>query len=155
MSAAMLFSANFLLALLHITAVNALNTTSNTTPLCKPLPSDSTWPSLQQWRSLNDSISGRLSVPLPPGFVCHTNSSSSSLCEFIADQWTNTTFHSLDPVSVDYNDETCLPDSTEPCSGHGYPRYVITAQTVQDVQAGVNFARETGVRLVIKGTGHG
>ncbi len=36
----------------------------------------------------------------------------------------------------------------------GYPVYVVNATTVAQVQAAVNFARNTGVRLVVKNTGH-
>ncbi|KAK4495007.1 hypothetical protein PRZ48_013334 [Zasmidium cellare] len=53
-----------------------------------------------------------------------------------------------------YNDETCLPTAKTPCSTAGYPAYVIEAETATDVQAGVRFARDTGVRLIVKGTGH-
>jgi hypothetical protein len=69
-------------------------------------------------------------------------------------QWSNTSFHAADPVSVDYNDDTCIPHGSGICSGLGYPAYVINARSASDVQSGINFARETGVRLVIKATGH-
>lgn len=72
----------------------------------------------------------------------------------LATQWTNTSFHAINPVSVDYNDITCLPDNEHPCSPAGYPRYVVQAVNGRDVQRAVSFAAETGVRLVVKGTGH-
>lgn len=53
-----------------------------------------------------------------------------------------------------YNDETCLPSARSPCSTAGYPAYVIEAKDFADVRAGVVFARGTGVRLIVKGTGH-
>ena len=140
--------------LAHINTI-ANRFTTNTTRRCKPLPQDSTWPTLHDWQTLNNSVSGRLSIPIPPGAACHGASYNTSVCSIIAEQWQNTTFHALDPFSVSYNDETCLPDPIAPCSADGYPRYIISAMNVEDVQAGVNFARKTGVRLVIKGTGHG
>jgi hypothetical protein len=44
---------------------------------------------------------------------------------------------------------TCLPTTNpdERCSLGTYPEYVINATTVEDVQAGVNFARLNNVRL--------
>lgn len=36
----------------------------------------------------------------------------------------------------------------------GYPAYVVLATCVQDVQRAVQFASDTGVRLIIKGTMH-
>lgn len=47
-----------------------------------------------------------------------------------------------------------MPDAAAPCSGAGYPVYVVAAKTGSDVQAAVNFARTKGVRLNIKSTGH-
>jgi FAD/FMN-containing dehydrogenase len=57
---------------------------------------------------------------------------------------------------------TCLPPSLADatvgqgvnCTIGGYPSYVINASDVRDVQLGVNFARNTGIRLVVKNTGH-
>lgn len=53
-----------------------------------------------------------------------------------------------------YNDETCLPAAEAPCSSQGYPAYIIEATTAADVQAGILFARNTGVRLIVKATSH-
>lgn len=60
----------------------------------------------------------------------------------------------MSPIGVDYNDETCPPIGNSSCSTKGYPEYVVVAQTAEDVQQGIKFANETGVRLTIKGTGH-
>jgi FAD/FMN-containing dehydrogenase len=53
-----------------------------------------------------------------------------------------------------WNNDTCLPIATYPCSGQGYPIYVVNATCAEDVKKGVDFARENNVRLVVKGTGH-
>lgn len=55
---------------------------------------------------------------------------------------------------ADYNDLTCPPQSSLPCSAAGYPAYVIEALSEKDIQAAINFAREHNIRLVVKGTGH-
>lgn len=55
---------------------------------------------------------------------------------------------------ADYNDLSCPPNPLLPCSTAGYPAYIIEAVDEKDVQAGVNFAREHQIRLVIKATGH-
>ena len=57
---------------------------------------------------------------------------------------------------------TCVPPSLADfttgqganCTIGGYPSYVINASDVRDIQLGVNFARNTGIRLVVKNTGH-
>lgn len=53
-----------------------------------------------------------------------------------------------------YNNDTCLPIPNTPCSGAGYPIYVVNASTPAHVQAGVRFAGRHGIRLVIRSTGH-
>jgi hypothetical protein len=45
-------------------------------------------------------------------------------------------------------------DPTGSCTLGGYPNYVIKAKTVFDIQVAVNFARNFGVRLVVKNTGN-
>ncbi|KAJ7836501.1 FAD binding domain-containing protein [Mycena leptocephala] len=40
------------------------------------------------------------------------------------------------------------------CSLGGFPVYIVNATTVKHVQLGVNFARNKGIRLVVKNTGH-
>jgi FAD/FMN-containing dehydrogenase len=75
-------------------------------------------------------------------------------CSFVTKQWTNTSFHALNLVSADYNDVACLPRTDAPCSLESYPRFVVSAESVSDVQKAVSFAREKHVRLIVKGTGH-
>lgn len=121
---------------------------------CKPLPSSPQWPSIEQWQALNESISGKLHVPSPLGADCHNVPFDDISCAAVGAQWMNSSWHAENPWSADYNDNTCLPDSTAPCSAAVYPAYVVEAHGVSDVQAAVNFARRTGVRLIVKGTGH-
>ena len=124
---------------------------------CKPGPSSSNWPSASDWHALNASVSGRLSLPTVAGAVCHPNLAqfNNSSCHAVTTEWTNSSYHAaLNPNSVDYNDETCLPYAIAPCSAAGYPAYVVEAVNGEDVQKAVDFARNTGIRLVVKGTGH-
>jgi hypothetical protein len=53
-----------------------------------------------------------------------------------------------------WNNDSCLPDFADPCSGKGYSVYVINATCVDDVKKGVDFARNNNVRLIVKGMGH-
>lgn len=123
---------------------------------CKILPSDPKWPSVADWKALNASVSGKLTVPEPAGAVCHPDQKvyDETSCEQVQAQWTNSSWHASNPWSSDYNDDTCLPDPAQPCSARGYPAYVIEAEGVTDVQAAVRFTTRTGVRLAVKGTGH-
>ena len=123
---------------------------------CKPKYGSLDWPSAAAWKQLNESMSGRLVAATPPGAVCHPSMAeyNNASCNFVSDQWTNTTFHALNLLSTDYNDVACLPRSDAPCNIDSYPRFVVPAETIQDVQNAVSFARETRVRLIVKGTGH-
>lgn len=57
-----------------------------------------------------------------------------------------------------YTGNTCLPVDGNVegrnCTLGGYPVYVLTARNPRDVQAGVNFARNHNIRLIVKNTGH-
>lgn len=123
---------------------------------CKPKFGSPDWPSPAAWQQLNSSVSGRLVAPTPPGAVCHPSMPeyNNASCSLVTNQWTNTSFHALNLVSTDYNDLACLPRSDAPCNINSYPRFVLPAETVQEVQSAVLFARKTGVRLIVKGTGH-
>lgn len=123
---------------------------------CKPIPGDSNWPSVAQWTALNATVNGRLIRPTPPGLVCQSElpSYNAAACAQIFQSFGSSDLHANNPVSSDYNDDTCLPSDAAPCSAQGYPAYVVDATTASHVQAGIQFAKTTGVRLIVKGTGH-
>ena len=123
---------------------------------CKVTPDSPDWPSDAQWQALNASVSGRLIKPTPPAVVCHPDRPQydNASCNALLSQWTNSSFHLDTPATADYNDDTCLPSPDAPCSDDGYPAYVVAATNASDVQEGVKFAAKTGVRLIVKGTGH-
>jgi hypothetical protein len=126
---------------------------------CKAAPGSNTWPRDAEWAALNHTLSGRLLKPLPPGAVCHPNQPTFNVvaCPAVQAGWLTTSWHSNSPVSVSENNwanDTCLPNPVYPCSGQGYPIYVVNATCAEDVKKGVDFAREKNVRLIVKGTGH-
>ncbi|TVY80870.1 FAD-linked oxidoreductase ZEB1 [Lachnellula suecica] len=60
-------------------------------------------------------------------------------------------------MSPVYQGRTCVPTITAlngTCTLGGFPSYVVNVTTVKQIQLAVNFARNTGLRLVIKNTGH-
>lgn len=125
-------------------------------PYCKPIPGSSDWPAPSEWQRLNDTLQGRLIAPIPPGEVCQPSSASFSnqTCEYVLSQWINSTWHASNGFTSGHNDVTCLPDARAPCSADGYPAYFVNATEAAHVQAGVDFAHLTGIRLIVKGTGH-
>ena len=59
-------------------------------------------------------------------------------------------------LSPFYQGLTCQPtdNPTDSCTLGGYPEYAVNVTNVAQVQLAVNFARTTGIRLIIKNTGH-
>ena len=123
---------------------------------CKVTPDSPDWPSDEQWQALNNSVSGHLIQPVPPGAVCHPDfpQYNNASCGALYGKWTDPSFHYSTPATVDYNDDACLPSADTPCSAAGYPAYVVDAASASDVQAAVQYAAKTGVRLIVKATGH-
>ncbi|TGO83639.1 hypothetical protein BPOR_0615g00070 [Botrytis porri] len=91
---------------------------------------------------------------------------SADKCASVTDSWTNSTMHEEDPTSMMspiYKGLTCMPttDPTATCTlgaypaYPAYPAYAVNATNVAQIQLAVNFARNTGIRIVIKNTGHG
>ncbi|KAI9837887.1 MAG: hypothetical protein M1837_002677 [Sclerophora amabilis] len=136
----------------------ASTSVSLATSACKSVPDSPKWPTVAEWSGLNNSLNGALIKSTPPGAVCHLEQPvfNNISCAEVSAQWTNSSFHAANPFSVDYNDESCYPDSRAPCSNGTYAAYVVNATSAADVKKGVDFAREHNVRLIVKakGTGH-
>ncbi|KAH8152823.1 uncharacterized protein LAJ45_03049 [Morchella importuna] len=152
--------------MLHLLSILALTgiSTASAASTCKSYPNTPSWPSRAKWDSLNSTVSGRLIAAIPPAASCHKKFKNTSTydpvkCELVTANWGEQDSSFNHPVGVLWDfwtNITCLPTTNpeERCSLGTYPEYVINATTVEDVQAGVNFARLNNVRLVIKNTGH-
>ena len=153
--------------------------TVHPSPFCKPLPGDAHWPSSSSWSRLNTSINGHLLAPSPPAAVCYdparpppaaanaTAAANSTACKIVTDAWFNSSFHSDDPASVDWPNwegDACVPPALygsvgnvtarPECRTAQFPRFVVNATSAEDVATAVTFAGKTGVRLIVKATGH-
>lgn len=111
---------------------------------CKVYPGGHDWPSKDVWRGLNETLGGRLLAPPPPGAVCHPGQPtySANQCPKVKEGWSSYDWHTDNTVSVMWNqfaNYTCLPDPKDPCSGQGYPPYVVNATTAEHVKHGVEF----------------
>jgi hypothetical protein len=148
--------------LLLVISVSSLFSTGLANPAsgaCKAAPGMPNWPTPAEWQLLNSSLAGNLLMPPPPGAVCHPGQATynATECPVVQHLWTNTTFQVDNPIGTilnNWNNDSCLPEATDPCSGAGYPIYVVNATSAGDVKRGIDFAREHNVRLVVKGSGH-
>jgi hypothetical protein len=130
---------------------------------CKVYPGDPAWPKPNEWEQLNKTLGGVLIKGVPQASVCYFNGTTShdeAACSKLTANWTSSYFQDDDPIemfSPTYQGLTCQPSSlydSGKCTQGGYPVYTVNASTTAHVQIAVNFARNTGVRFVIKNTGH-
>ncbi|KAL2020618.1 hypothetical protein VTK56DRAFT_8108 [Thermocarpiscus australiensis] len=128
---------------------------------CKTYPGDSNWPSRLAWTVFNLLTGGALIETVPIGAVCYPSSGAydAAKCADIINHWTESATHASDPTSVMsplYQGETCMPQNgnTSTCTLGGFPLYAVRVDKVYQVQLAVNFARNSGLRLVVKNTGH-
>ncbi|KAK4183455.1 hypothetical protein QBC35DRAFT_342542, partial [Podospora australis] len=133
---------------------------------CFAIPGDEQWPSPSEWAELNKTVGGRLIAARPLAAVCHTgdpfNVYDESKCAEVKAGWDRPETHFVDPVEFNtpiFQNASCDPftPAERVCDLGNYVSYAInlTMKTaVRDVQAGLEFARRKGVRVVVKNTGH-
>jgi hypothetical protein len=59
----------------------------NTSTLCRNIPGDDAWPALEDWKTLNTSVSGRLIKTTPAGYVCHNPTYNAEACKGLNSTW--------------------------------------------------------------------
>ncbi len=103
-------------------------------------------PDQAAWDQLRSAVGGRLVKPVSPIAVSQDSSLQGNVDAEMAAH-ANPFANQDDPGAVEMNGylNGWSPQVSE---------YAVAAESTQDVVAGVNFAREHDVRLVVKGTGH-
>jgi FAD/FMN-containing dehydrogenase len=109
-------------------------------------PSDPHWPSIAKWEKLKRDVSGRLISVESPLAACKP-ASDGAFCESTLKLLKNPYY---------LGDQPGLTESSGWLDAwRSSPSvYAVTARETADVVAGVNFARENNLRLVVKGGGH-
>ncbi|KAH7322412.1 hypothetical protein B0I35DRAFT_349917 [Stachybotrys elegans] len=141
---------------------------------CKSLPGDPGWPSLEAWSSLNETVSGALIATVPQAHVCHLQpyrALNETVCNELQENWNFAqTFRSVpnlihlacsdrapaEIMNAYFQNQSCDPFTPveRPCELGNYAVYSISVSGPEDVIAGINFAKDNNVRLVVKNTGH-
>jgi hypothetical protein len=136
---------------------------NTTATRCRYSPEDDKWPSAKAWTKLAKSLSSvdALIKTVPQASVCYPgNTTNDAKCQQLSNDYGNSYLHMDDPTEIlspVFQGLTCTPPkiySSGGCSLGGYPAYVISVKTAADIQYGINFARNDGVRLIVKNTGH-
>ncbi|GAQ04725.1 hypothetical protein ALT_2046 [Aspergillus lentulus] len=142
-------------------ASGSANLTARGVKFCKVFPDDILWPSKRTWELLDMLLGGALVKTVPLAASCYSAwpEYDAAECEAVTSNWTNSYMHAADPASIMwplYEGRTCLPtaDPSGNCTVGGYSSYAVNVSNVAQIQLAVNFARNTGIRLVVKNTGH-
>ncbi|KAG7440497.1 FAD-binding domain-containing protein [Guyanagaster necrorhizus] len=124
---------------------------------CRTVPGDPSFPSGDEWNSLNYSLSGRLVKAVPSAEFCDMHGGCTDA------EWTSAVFRANIPGAMnqvnweqDYESippSICERNSTD-CGQGDVPLYAILAESVQDVQAGIEFSSTHNLRLAVKASGH-
>ncbi|KAL3473279.1 hypothetical protein BJX99DRAFT_261467 [Aspergillus californicus] len=130
---------------------------------CKCTPGDGCWKKID-WHGLNSTVSGKLVRNLPPAVPCYPGPEyDRGECEYVNEQWSNTTFQEEEPIGYSYPiDNNCPVVDIEagevPVAGNcrlgPSPVYTINATEPQELAAGIAFAKRNNIRLVVRNTGH-
>ncbi|KAK4671891.1 hypothetical protein QC764_609650 [Podospora pseudoanserina] len=140
---------------------HSLNGTSN----CKLIPGDHTWPGDGDWSALNETLGGRLIASVPLAAVCHNgpfNIYNETRCGEAREGWDRPETHFVEPVEFNapiFQNATCDPFTSvdQECELGNYVSYAVNLTTdtaADDVKAGLAFATQHNLRVVIKNTGH-
>lgn len=65
----------------------ALGTALRRTAICRNIPGDTDWPTLEQWSAFNTSVSGHLIKTVPAGHVCHDPTYDAEACQALNSTW--------------------------------------------------------------------
>ncbi|KAJ4417400.1 hypothetical protein N0V82_006167 [Gnomoniopsis sp. IMI 355080] len=146
------------LAIIPLVQAASIRQVSST---CKAIPGDSAWPSQDTWDSLNQTVEGRLIATIPQAAVCHpqgfgTLSYNETTCNSLKAAYNMPA--TLSVLSKPWKTTTQLTDTSPmyngTCELGNLVSYSISVSGAEDVVAGINFARDNNVRLVVKNTGH-
>jgi FAD/FMN-containing dehydrogenase len=109
-------------------------------------PSDPAWPNSASWDRLKRQVGGHL-IKLQPLFAACAAELQSTECREVLKQANNPFYIGDQPAGTQVSGwlDAWMPAASV---------YAVAAQNAADVAAAVNFARESNLRLVIKGGGH-
>ena len=109
-------------------------------------PTDPQWPSADSWAKLKTAVGGNLIEPQPLFAACQKDASGAA-CADLQRNIRNPFYIGDQPAGTEVSGWL---DAWTPAPS----AYAIAARNAADVAAGVNFARQHNLRLVVKGTGH-
>jgi len=119
---------------------------SSSTNFRRRRPSDPNWPSQAAWKQLNDAVGGNL-IPVDSPISAWKTDPNGAAAKLLLANIKNPYYIRDQPgltETLGWVDAWATKPSV----------YAVAARNAQDIAAAVNFARENGLRLVVKGGGH-
>ncbi|KAI0248046.1 hypothetical protein BJV78DRAFT_1132054 [Lactifluus subvellereus] len=122
---------------------------------CRNQPGDPGYPTAADWSALNNTLRGRLLNVVPSAKACLELGCTEA-------QWESGIFRQTIPGSMNVHNweqdygpppELCLRNGTT-CAQGNVPLYAVNATTAEHIQAGIRFAQDYNLRVVIKSSGH-
>ncbi|KAK0444270.1 FAD-binding domain-containing protein [Desarmillaria tabescens] len=124
---------------------------------CRTVPGDPSFPSDEEWKNLNSSVSGRLVKAVPSAQFCNMHGGCTDA------EWTSAAFRAdipgaMNQVNWEQDYESIPPSICERnstvCGQGNVPIYAILAESIEDVQIGIAFSSTHNLRLAVKASGH-
>src|SRR6185503_18548810 len=109
-------------------------------------PTDPHWPGANSWAKLRAAVGGNLFEPQPLFAACQKDAKSAACAEVLGNI-RNPFYIGDQPAGTEVSGWL---DAWKPAPS----AYAIAARNATDVAAGVSFARQNNLRLVVKGGGH-
>ncbi|KAF2785806.1 FAD-binding domain-containing protein [Melanomma pulvis-pyrius CBS 109.77] len=147
---------------LLVSAALSQPSSASGTGTCKCVPTDSCWPPVSAWESLNTTISGQLIDVQPIAISCYAGPLfNNETCATVNSEWKKCAWQANHPAGQcqDTGDLTCPPVTPldingQNCTLGNNPVYAVNATSPEHVAAGIKFAAEHNIRLTVKTTGH-
>ncbi|KAJ5103124.1 FAD-binding type 2 [Penicillium argentinense] len=147
-----------------------VGTTAAATPIqtaystCKNIPGDAGWPGPGVWHHLNNTVGGRLIGTIPVAHICHNAgiypAFNETACVALQEAFSDAGAQTLEPqpgemLNPYFMNTSCSPFTSQslPCELGNRAVYSINVTGPADVQAGLRFASDHNIRLVVKNTG--
>ncbi|KAL5041836.1 hypothetical protein BDW71DRAFT_211741 [Aspergillus fruticulosus] len=131
---------------------------------CRCLPQDPCWPSAQSWNAFNHSVNGHLISLRPVDAVCHGREFNEAECAVAKESTYNPEWRASQPGALqspnwESNGEgraDCDLNSPReiPCAQGRIPVYAVLAESAEEIQTAIRFARDRNLRVVVRNTGH-
>ncbi|KAK3984439.1 isoamyl alcohol oxidase [Cladorrhinum sp. PSN332] len=124
---------------------------------CRSFPGDRSWPTAQDWETLNNTVGGRLIATIPIGAVCHDTfpgiNYDAEKCAEVRDLWPKPELHEFTTHSTMagfWANMSCDPFTLRdaPCSVGAYVQYAVNAAGAEDYRKTIAFADKHNIRLI-------